>query len=110
MLIVFILQRTIDIVKMDIEGVEWKAVPAMLTSGASKYIRQLYLEQHSGPLHASGVFIMSNNVLGSLYDAGFRIFWGHANHYSGFGMSNHTHREVAQGHEIYYLNNNYKRP
>ena len=40
--------KVIDILKMDVEGAEWKAFQQMLASGVLKRVRQLYIETHSG--------------------------------------------------------------
>ena len=66
------LQRTIDILKMDIEGAEWNTIEQMIESGAIYKVKQLLVELH---FDSSGTnFTYPLSVLSKLYDAGFMIF------------------------------------
>lgn len=86
-------ERKIDILKIDIEGWEWKALPQMLQSGALDNVRQLCLEVHFGysiatktkdnksfsysflPDKWGNVAIAEQlKILKDLHDYGFRIF------------------------------------
>ena len=75
-----VFQRTIDILKIDIEGDEWKAIPQMLKSGVLDQVKQLSIEIHFsrrgygkpdfwGNVHSSKQL----SQLRQLYEAGFRI-------------------------------------
>ena len=76
----FIFQRTIDILKIDIEGDEWKAITQMHRSGVLNQVKQLSIETHFsmirygqptywGHVHPSKQL----SQLRQLYEAGFRI-------------------------------------
>lgn len=86
-------QRYIDILKIDIEGWEWLALPEMLQSGALQNVKQLCLEVHFGyqsvityvnkvrtghrfTLNTWGNTKIQNQlkILKHLHDYGFRIF------------------------------------
>ncbi|KAL5014525.1 hypothetical protein ScPMuIL_008795 [Solemya velum] len=43
--------REIDIIKIDIEGMEWSSIPEMLSGNALADVRQLIIEFHSHRLH-----------------------------------------------------------
>ncbi|KAL4233089.1 hypothetical protein ACF0H5_007774 [Mactra antiquata] len=72
--------RTIDIVKMDIEGSEWDAVEHMLKTGRFYYIKQLCIEWHLGKGsqdyrgRVTKYWTRYLKVLRKLYDAGFLMF------------------------------------
>lgn len=95
-------QRQIDVLKMDIESSEWLAIPNMITTGALDDVKQLYVEVHAYPDKD-----LSSNIemLQTLHDIGFRLFWSHANqvHYN-LKKSSHTGRQVSTCYELYYLN------
>ncbi|XP_045190316.2 probable methyltransferase-like protein 24 [Mercenaria mercenaria] len=73
----------IAMMKIDIEGAEWEALPEMLKSGALKGIKQLIMEFHSWVDLPPWQLDHRNkkdyrhhlNVLRGLYDEGFRIFF-----------------------------------
>ncbi|XP_060562158.1 probable methyltransferase-like protein 24 [Ruditapes philippinarum] len=81
---------TLDILKLDIEGDEWKAIPQILSTISNKYIKQIVLEVHFGrhtnKLKDDGYrrFNLNNwgdtdsftqiNVLKQLKHHGFNIF------------------------------------
>jgi hypothetical protein len=44
----FTLQKVLDILKIDIEGDEWKAIPQILASVSNKFIKQIVIEIHFG--------------------------------------------------------------
>ena len=94
---------------MDIEYSEWRAIPAMVSSGAMKNIRQLYVEYHNGVRGASASFVNAMVSLRMLYQQGFRMFWSHVNEIGGNpGVSSINKREIGACYEIYYLNINNK--
>ncbi|XP_060579677.1 probable methyltransferase-like protein 24 [Ruditapes philippinarum] len=87
-------KRYIDILKIDIEGWEWKALPAAIQSRDLSYVRQICLEIHFGfqfknvwpdnremdykqlsnTTWGDVTFANQIEVLRGLYDNGFRIF------------------------------------
>ena len=78
---IFLLQRKIDIVKMDIESDEWKCLRHMLADGTLRnHVRQLDVEYH--------VILTTPNALRQYYSIakwlerqGFRIFHSRKNPY-----------------------------
>lgn len=74
--------RNIDILKIDIEANEWKALPNILATGQLSGVKQLYLELHS-VLNYQGWHSDRSlerykhylNLLRQIYDEGFRIFF-----------------------------------
>ncbi|KAL3872555.1 hypothetical protein ACJMK2_035778 [Sinanodonta woodiana] len=61
-------ERTIDLLKIDIEGSEWNSIPQMVLSGTLRSVRQMQIE-----LHGRGSSRVLK-VLRMLYEDGFRIF------------------------------------
>ncbi|KAK3587724.1 hypothetical protein CHS0354_042678 [Potamilus streckersoni] len=77
-------ERTIDILKIDIEGFEWNTLPQMVHSGTLRSVKQMQIE-----LHGRGVSDKLK-VLRMLYEDGFRIFMRDRNlncKYSREGLS-----------------------
>ncbi|XP_045202151.2 probable methyltransferase-like protein 24 isoform X2 [Mercenaria mercenaria] len=83
--------RTIDLLKIDIEGDEWNAIPQMISSGALDDVRQISMETHFSAEHANQGDYWGNlpphkqlSSLRQLYDFGYRTFmrernmWSHA--------------------------------
>ncbi|KAL3864721.1 hypothetical protein ACJMK2_006494 [Sinanodonta woodiana] len=61
-------ERTISILKIDIEGSEWISIPQMVSSGTLRSVNQMQIELHgNGTQHAL-------KVLRMLYNDGFRLF------------------------------------
>ncbi|XP_060073318.1 uncharacterized protein LOC132553123 [Ylistrum balloti] len=100
--------RQIDILKMDIEGSEWLAVPNILETGILNHVKQLYLEIHvSVNNRRARDWIPKLDLLRQLHDVGFRLFWSHPNqvHYNT-AISIYTKRHVSSCYELYYVNIN----
>ncbi|XP_052076505.1 uncharacterized protein LOC127714490 isoform X1 [Mytilus californianus] len=66
--------RTLDILKMDIEFMEWQSLLNMIKTGALRNIRQLYVE-----FHGSTASLQNLQTLRSIYNEGYRIYWYHRN-------------------------------
>ncbi|XP_053391055.1 probable methyltransferase-like protein 24 [Mercenaria mercenaria] len=80
----------LDILKLDIEGYEWKAIPQIISSGCYKYVRQLVIEVHFGKVKKSldkdGYIIVKPEYWGNvntsqqlevliqLQNSGFQVF------------------------------------
>ncbi|KAH3710621.1 probable methyltransferase-like protein 24 [Dreissena polymorpha] len=67
--------KTIDVLKVDVEGDEWHALLQMLKTGALKDVKQIAMETHfldKGNFPEEGNAQLS--ALRDLYNAGFRIF------------------------------------
>ncbi|KAL3864851.1 hypothetical protein ACJMK2_006501 [Sinanodonta woodiana] len=61
-------ERTISILKLDIEGSEWTSIPQMVSSGTLRSVNQMQIELHGkGTKHTL-------KVLRMLYNDGFRLF------------------------------------
>ena len=76
----YFFQRTIDILKIDIEGDEWLTIPQMIKSGALDDVRQIAIETHFSRTGYSRPVLWGNvpankqlSVLRQLYEEGFRI-------------------------------------
>ena len=76
-------QKSIDLMKIDIEAGEWPALPEMLSSGVLKEVKQLIMEFHSWvdlpPWNIDHrdktAYTHHLQVLRDLYHADFRIFF-----------------------------------
>ena len=85
-------QRSIDILKIDIEGDEWYTIPQMVTSGALDDVKQISMETHyisqrpGGQLWGSHPLPAADELYSFkiLYDNGFRIFMRERNMWSHF--------------------------
>ncbi|KAL3867621.1 hypothetical protein ACJMK2_040502 [Sinanodonta woodiana] len=64
--------RMVDILKLDIEGHEWRALMHMVENGDLSNIRQLCIEFHGAYRRVTTQYKL--NVLKALHVAGFRIF------------------------------------
>ncbi|KAK3583097.1 hypothetical protein CHS0354_036833 [Potamilus streckersoni] len=64
--------RIVDILKLDVEGHEWRALMHMAENGDLSNIRQLCIEFHGGYRRVTTQHKL--NVLKTLHVAGFRIF------------------------------------
>lgn len=114
-LIYFITQRPIDVLKIDIEEYEYMAVPNMLQTGILKDIRQMAIEFHvtlkadrtrrykEEPPRDKYFFALS--LFKDLYDIGFRIFWTHRNPTCKF-FSKKGNVERVTCHEVSFVNIN----
>ncbi|KAK3091551.1 hypothetical protein FSP39_020753 [Pinctada imbricata] len=103
------LNRTIDVLKIDIEEWEWLALPEMIKSGVMSQVRQFDVELHitlkTEP--NKNKYFLGLSILKDLYDIGFRIFWTHRNLYCKF---NSRVGSVARSgcHEVSFINVNFK--
>lgn len=97
-------QKTIDVVKVDIEESEWQALPQMVKSGTLQFIRQLIIEIHIsiGPEPMREKYIRGLLVLKSLYDEGFRIYFTHRNLWCHF-LSKFEGIDEVGCHEVSFM-------
>ncbi|KAK3102929.1 hypothetical protein FSP39_015005 [Pinctada imbricata] len=92
------LNRTIDVIKIDIEGTEWGSIPNMISSGILSNVKQFLVE-----FHGQGD-VASLRVLRMLYDIGFRIYWMHRNP----ACQNDGHLiPICSCFEIYFVNTHF---
>ena len=105
-------QSIIDILKIDIEGAEWQAIPPILSAGIHKQVKQLLIEIHAGrkgprmnlgfwgDVHLTGQL----RVLRLLYESGFRIFMREHNMYSLTSFSVPPQNQITIVNEISLVN------
>ncbi|KAL5013565.1 hypothetical protein ScPMuIL_007835 [Solemya velum] len=78
--------RKIDIIKMDVEFMEWSSLPEMLSGSALADVRQLAIEFHIGTFNLKkrdkDNYIEFLLVLKQMYEAGYRIFQSKMNTYN----------------------------
>ncbi|KAJ8304970.1 hypothetical protein KUTeg_018553 [Tegillarca granosa] len=68
--------RNIDILKIDVEKSEWKALPDIISSGILHNVTQLLFECHIGKIQDEDESYKDFlTVLRIIYEHGFRIFW-----------------------------------
>ncbi|XP_055868241.1 probable methyltransferase-like protein 24 [Biomphalaria glabrata] len=92
---------TIDIIKMDIEGSEWGALPQMLRHGELEGVRQFYIEYHLTRDDRRYILPRLKAIQG-LARAGFKKFYVHKNKITktsikGFPVSR------TRCYEVHYL-------
>ena len=82
-------QRTIDILKIDIEGGEWESIPQMISSGALDDVKQISMETHflkerphSATYYGGVMPSVQLRCLRQLYEFGYRIFMRERNMWS----------------------------
>ncbi|XP_050404925.1 uncharacterized protein LOC126820835 isoform X2 [Patella vulgata] len=94
----------ITVLKMDIEGWEWKVLPEALAAGELKDIKQIMLEFHT----CGNCNDVSNRLTGALtllknfYDMGLRIFWMHKNPACPYTCK-FTNVKRTKCQEVYFL-------
>lgn len=77
--IFFLIQRRIDVLKIDIEGNEWPTLKTVLEEGAFQNITQFLLEFHGGPAVTKTEVLTRLNYLRAIRLLGYRIFYAHKN-------------------------------
>ncbi|XP_067660769.1 probable methyltransferase-like protein 24 [Haliotis asinina] len=72
--------RTIDVLKMDVEGAEWRSLRHMIRSRELSRVKQLLVEFHfDGEFKTKDVGEAFLDVLIDLHNTGFRKFYAHKN-------------------------------
>ena len=71
---VFVLQKTIDYLKFDIELSEWTALKTMILDGSISHVKQLGFELHAHKANSTLMYYTYWNVVTSLEMAGFQIW------------------------------------
>ena len=84
-----VFQRTIDILKIDVEGDEWLSLHQMISAGALDGVKQISMETHFGRTHHAIPKYWGNensykplSALRRLYESGFRTFMRERNIWS----------------------------
>jgi len=107
--------RTIDILKIDIDGPEWTALPQMFKTGTLQRAKQLSIEVHYGPMNPGmpnwgGVSSRDQlKVLRGLYNEGFRIFMRERNLYSLGPFESDYNNQYTNVNELSLVNLKYKK-
>ncbi|KAL4226914.1 hypothetical protein ACF0H5_014892 [Mactra antiquata] len=100
-------ERYIDILKIDIEGDEWSAIPDIIQSGVLFRVRQLCIEVHYGRRQNSNILwgnVTSSEqlkVLKMLYTYGFRTFMREHNLYT---ITKLVHSKISPVNEVSMVN------
>ncbi|VDI82712.1 Hypothetical predicted protein [Mytilus galloprovincialis] len=87
--------KVLDILKIDIEWMEWQSLPNMIKTGALTSAKQLLMEFHGG-----SVSLQMLQTLRSIYNEGYRIYWYHRN---PTGKINWKFMENSPYYEVYFL-------
>ncbi|XP_055956726.1 uncharacterized protein LOC126820836 [Patella vulgata] len=97
-------EENIAILKMDIEGWEWKSLPQALAAGELKNTKQIFLEFHTcGNCNdASKRLTGALTILKNFYDMGLRIFWMHKNPACTYTCK-FTNIKRTRCQEVYFL-------
>ncbi|XP_045164955.2 probable methyltransferase-like protein 24 [Mercenaria mercenaria] len=101
-------KRVIDVLKIDVEGAEWNALPDMFQSGVLKYVKQLSIEIHVGERNVGDVSVSQQiKILRRLYEHGFHIFMQEHNLYSTRRFK-YPYPFITTVNEISLINVNWK--
>ncbi|XP_045165566.2 probable methyltransferase-like protein 24 [Mercenaria mercenaria] len=116
--------RILDILKLDIEGYEWKAIPNIISSGDFSFVRQLVIELHFGNVKKGmgkdgymevkpdywGNTTPSEQlkVLKQLQYSGFRVFYFQRNPRTKIRVPESPHQSIFTCNVISLININFK--
>lgn len=101
--------RTIDIVKMDIEGAEWTTIADMAKAGELSTIKQLLVEFHLWNWEDVDVVRNNLNVLAELSRAGYRLFYSHM--YKTVDLMKDVYPVLRTlAYEVSFVNTRYRPP
>ena len=100
------LQKTINLLKMDIEGSEWEVLQSFLSSPeafdlVTKRVRQIALEIHTGPFQLSNARQQLEKLNGFEQKLGFRRWSFNVNPYCEYV---HLGKPRSQCYELVYIN------
>ena len=109
-------QKTIDVLKIDIEYSEWESFKAALQEGAFNRVKQFVFEIHTPEVSIDSRtrsstkddFFNMYDLLYQIEKLGFRKFYNHFNPYGRY-TSPRTGKERSCCYEMYYVNINYLR-
>jgi len=96
--------RTIDYLKMDVEGSEWATIVNIHKSGVLSKVRQFALEIHVGVKAKAAQLHNFYKTLRLLEDAGMRR-WYYAMNYYGLGKTDNGWRSCC--YEMAYINTHF---
>jgi len=103
-------QKTIDMLKIDVEGSEWGALAKMLEERMLNRVKQLAIEIHTPELYKvkSSIddIIQYSTVLSQLELIGFRKWYRHINPWGFFPAHGRT-KNLPCCYELTYINMNF---
>lgn len=101
----FFLQRSLTLLKLDVEEWEMLVLPKLMKDGTLQKIRQLLIELHitTRPEPSKERYILGLEILIDLYNMGFRIFWTRRNLFCRF-TSLEDDIERTGCHEVSFVN------
>ncbi|KNC80149.1 hypothetical protein SARC_07488 [Sphaeroforma arctica JP610] len=94
----------LTVLKMDVEGFEWEAIPEMISSGALKHVDQFIFEVHYFQHLYQGQESVEHwyNTVRAMSDQGLEMFYSHLNPMSSYGTINGVDR-VACCYEVSFV-------
>ncbi|XP_013392301.1 methyltransferase-like protein 24 [Lingula anatina] len=92
--------KTLDYLKIDVEGAEWDSLPTMYREGVLARVKQLGIEVHWLPKEKDLKTVLE------LHKLGFRIYYGRRNYYSR-KKSDVTGRTINDCIEVHFVNINF---
>ncbi|XP_046543478.1 probable methyltransferase-like protein 24 [Haliotis rubra] len=98
-------QTTIDVLKVDIEEMEWQVFPEIIRNNALHNVTQFVFEVHitlkkDDPPQAK--YFTALNIFRDLYDLGYRIFYTHRNKWCHY-ESKLAGKQRTSCHEIFMM-------
>ncbi|XP_053397047.1 probable methyltransferase-like protein 24 isoform X2 [Mercenaria mercenaria] len=103
--------KIIDILKIDIEGWEWDALPDILLTESLRNVKQICLEVHFGFRHKHSKNTWGNvpiqnqlKILKRLYETGFRIFMSQTFEWRSLYIQG---RKISTLNELSFININF---
>ena len=105
-------QKTIDVLKIDIEYNEWSCFRTMFKEGVLRHVRQLVFEIHTSEIYTikrastTEDFKMMSDVLLEIEKLGFRRFYYHYNPFGKY-LSVRSGKQRTCCYELSYVNINF---
>lgn len=102
------MQKTVDILKIDIEYSEWESLEAILQQGSLRNVKQLMVEFHTFEVHEGKISTARNyayywNILRGLDRLGFKT-WHYLATPTGHYTSAHTKKKMPCCANVYFVN------
>ena len=114
-----VLQRVVDILKLDVEASEWTTLRDIITENHTQYIKQIIMEIHTPRSRWSRDKVTTRDfdemfqILFDLHRQGFRMYLHHADKFccGGFGdlVPQHIAQKLICCYELFFININYHR-
>ncbi|XP_067662378.1 probable methyltransferase-like protein 24 [Haliotis asinina] len=97
-------ERIIDVLKMDVEGEEWRTIPQLVASWELNRVRQLLMEFH-GAFKTRASSLPALKLLADLHAMGFRKFYVHKNRVCRLRWKDYPVMRTSC-YEVHFVNNN----